>query len=78
MSWRRNLTDREIEVALLVAVECLSTKVAARRLGLSFRTIEVHRCRILAKLKLPGNQQWNATARLARMIALEDGLNRGP
>ena len=74
MNWRRNLTAREIEVALLIAVECLTTKAAARHLGLSFRTIEVHRYRILAKLELPGNQQWNPTAQLVRMVALEDGV----
>ena len=74
MNWRRNLTAREIEIALLIAVECLTTKAAARRLGLSFRTIETHRYQILIKLDLPGNQQWNPTAQLVRMVALEDGV----
>jgi len=47
--WREVLTERELEVALLV-VEGASNREIAARLFLSVRTVEVHVGRILAKL----------------------------
>ena len=46
------LTPREIEVMHFVAVECLTSKQTAKRMGLSYRTIEVHRASILGKTGL--------------------------
>lgn len=43
-----SLTEREHEVMAL-AVEGLSNKEAARRLGISHRTVEIHRARIMHK-----------------------------
>jgi DNA-binding NarL/FixJ family response regulator len=43
------LTRREIEVASLIA-EGASNKEAGRRLGISPRTVELHRAHIMAKL----------------------------
>ncbi len=43
------LTPRELEVLMLIAGGC-SNKEAGRRLGISPRTIEVHRARIMSKL----------------------------
>jgi len=43
------LTRREQEVALLIA-EGASNKEAGRRLGISPRTVELHRAHIMAKL----------------------------
>ncbi len=45
----RELTRREREVARLIA-EGASSKEAGRRLGISPRTVEIHRARIMAKL----------------------------
>ena len=42
------LTQREQEVAQLIA-EGASNKEAGRRLGISPRTVEIHRARIMAK-----------------------------
>ncbi len=43
------LTDREREVMELV-VKGLSSKAIAKSLGISYRTVEVHRSHILEKL----------------------------
>jgi two-component system, LuxR family, response regulator FixJ len=43
------LSPREREVVQLVAVECRSSKDAARVLGISFRTVESHRTNIYNK-----------------------------
>ena len=43
-----SLTDREREVMVL-AVEGLSNKEIARRLGISHRTVEIHKARIMHK-----------------------------
>jgi len=45
----RSLTPREREVMDLL-VEGRANKVIADRLGISIRTVEVHRARVLAKL----------------------------
>ena len=45
----RELTPREQEVALLIA-EGASNKEAGRRLGISPRTVEIHRAHIMRKL----------------------------
>ncbi len=45
----RELTPREQEVALLIA-EGASNKEAGRRLGISPRTVEIHRAHIMQKL----------------------------
>jgi DNA-binding CsgD family transcriptional regulator len=47
--WREVLTERELEVALLV-IEGASNREIAERLYVSVRTVEVHVGRILAKL----------------------------
>ena len=47
--WLETLTPREREVMDLV-VEGRANKVIADRLGISIRTVEVHRSRVLAKL----------------------------
>jgi DNA-binding CsgD family transcriptional regulator len=49
--WRELLTERELEVALLV-IEGASNREIAERLYLSVRTVEVHVGRILAKLEV--------------------------
>lgn len=46
---RRFLTPREREVMDLL-IEGRANKVIADRLGISIRTVEVHRARVLAKL----------------------------
>ena len=45
----RELTRREQEVALLIA-DGVTNKEAGRRLGISPRTVEIHRAHIMAKL----------------------------
>jgi FixJ family two-component response regulator len=45
-----HLSPREREVAEQIAVKCLTSKEAAAVLGISFRTVEVHRARILEKM----------------------------
>jgi len=44
------LSPREREIAQLVAIECHTSKEAARKLGISFRTVEAHRTNIYDKL----------------------------
>jgi len=65
------LTPREIEVMHFVAVECLTSKQTARRMGLSYRTIQSHRASILGKTGL------HTTYELVREWALHE-VNRGP
>jgi FixJ family two-component response regulator len=61
------LTEREGEVMRLVA-EGQSNKEIARRLGISFRTVEIHRARVMEKMAA------RTTSDLIRMaIALEEG-----
>lgn len=54
------LTDREREVVMLV-FEGFTSKEIARRLSLSFRTVEVHRSRVLDKTAAKNFTQlaWN-------------------
>ena len=65
------LTPREIEVMHFVAVACLTSKQTARRMGLSYRTIEVHRAAILSKTGL------HTTCELVREWTLHE-VHRGP
>ena len=44
------LSPREREIAQLVAIERHTSKEAARKLGISFRTVETHRTHIYDKL----------------------------
>jgi len=60
-----SLTPREREVMLLVA-EGRPNKVVATRLGLSTRTVEVHRAKVMEKL------QAGSLAELVRMAILCD------
>ena len=62
-----SLTPREREVMLLVA-EGRPNKVVATRLGLSTRTVEVHRAKVMEKL------QARSLAELVRMAILCDLL----
>ena len=48
---KRDLTSRESEVLVLLA-EGQSNKIVAERLGISVRTIEGHRARLMLKLEL--------------------------
>lgn len=64
------LTAREREVLDMVAAG-EPNKIIARRLGISFRTVEMHRSHILAKM------QARTTAELIRMaILLQQGKQR--
>lgn len=60
------LTAREREVLQLIA-EGLSSKEIATQLGVSLKTIETHRCNLMAKLKI------RKASRLVR-IAIHEGL----
>lgn len=65
----RTLTEREHEVMTL-AVEGLANKEIARRLGISHRTVEIHKARVMHKTGT------NSLIELARMLkAIESGLN---
>lgn len=65
----RTLTEREHEVMAL-AVEGLANKEIARRLGISHRTVEIHKARVMHKTGT------NSLIELARMLqAIEPGLN---
>lgn len=61
------LTEREIEVARVIAVDCLTCKEAALVLHISFRTVEQHRSKIFAKLHIT-----HGIAELARRMALDE------
>ncbi len=50
---RSPLTEREREVVQLVA-EGYSNKAVAKRLGISFKTVDTHRLNIMRKLDLSG------------------------
>jgi FixJ family two-component response regulator len=66
------LTSREREILDLVA-QAEPNKVIARRLGISFRTVEIHRSHIVEKLGA------RTTSELIRMaIALESATVKGP
>jgi len=65
------LTAREAEVAQLMAVDCLSSKLIARRLGLSYRTVECYRQRVLWKMGV------HSTPELARLLALRECWGAG-
>jgi two-component system response regulator FixJ len=58
-----SLTPREREVMLLIA-EGKPNKVAATRLGLSTRTVEVHRAKVMEKMQV------NSLAELVRLAIL--------
>ncbi len=62
----RSLSNREREVMFLVA-EGLPNKVIARNLGISFRTVEIHRSRMLEKMA------FNSLSELVREV---DTLSR--
>ena len=47
------LTDREREIVRLI-VEGHTNKVVAKRLGISFKTVETHRLNIMRKLDCAG------------------------
>lgn len=64
------LTERETEVMHLL-LEGLPNKLVARRLGLSVRTVELHRARVLAKLEVDNAQQLTG-------LLLGTGLVRPP
>ena len=64
------LSPREREIAQLVAVEHHTSKEAARKLGISFRTVETHRTHIYDKLGVR-----NATE-LATRLATEQPVAR--
>ncbi|MBT9521771.1 MAG: response regulator transcription factor [Dechloromonas sp.] len=57
----RNLTEREREVMTL-AVEGLANKEIARRLGISHRTVEIHKARVMHKMDA------SSLIELARML----------
>jgi len=61
------LTGRESEVMQL-AMEGLSSKTIAQRLGISHRTVELHRSRVLEKFGL------SSTAELMRVVAENPSL----
>ena len=64
----RLLTPRERDVMRLV-VEGDDNKSIARRLGISYRTVEIHRARVMEKM------QARSLSELVRMvIALEEGV----
>ncbi|MEB2344457.1 MAG: response regulator transcription factor [Deltaproteobacteria bacterium] len=60
------LTGREREVLQLIA-EGLSSKEIATALGVSIKTVETHRCNLMAKLKI------RKASRLVR-VAIHEGL----
>lgn len=66
------LTEREREVMLLAAVG-LPNKEIARRLGISHRTIEIHKARLMHKT---GAATVIDLARLAEAARTPDGGNR--
>jgi FixJ family two-component response regulator len=68
LSLLANLTDRERDVALL-AIQGYPNKDIARRLGISHRTVEIHKSKIMTKTGAINLLD------LAR-IAHEGGLNR--
>lgn len=61
-----DLTEREREVMLL-AIEGFSNKEVARRLGISHRTVEIHRARVLHKT---GAETLLDLARIAKACGL--------
>ena len=61
------LTGRELQVAFEIGVMCLTSKEAARHLGVSFRTIEAQRGEIFRKLNIT-----HGIAELARRMALAE------
>lgn len=66
------LTPRETEVARLTAVECLSAKEVAKRLGTGWRTVEKQRQTIFAKLGMRN------AVELARYMALAENIASSP
>lgn len=69
MRAKHELTPRERQVLDCVAVECLSNKEAARKLGCGWRTVEAHRNQIMWKLGARN------AAQLARKVALTEVLS---
>ena len=63
----RSLTAREVEVLVLVA-EGLTNRAIAEKLEISPRTVETHRERVMAKLRI------RTVAGLTRFV-LEHGLD---
>jgi DNA-binding CsgD family transcriptional regulator len=84
----RDLSRREKEVLILLA-EGQSNKAVAERLGLSVRTIEAHRARVMIKLELESlgelikyalrNALINRNKPTQkRVVPLRDGVNLKP
>ena len=70
------LSWREMEVAYLLGTECMSTKMAARQMECSWRTVEQHRKHLFQKLGIVGQTGTvNAAALLARRLALAEGAD---
>lgn len=65
-----SLSPREIEIVMLVAEECLSSKEVAIRLGIAPRTVETHRANLLRRTGAAN------TAALTRAWALRDSGQR--
>jgi two-component system, LuxR family, response regulator FixJ len=70
----QELTQREREVAQLIA-EGASNKEAGRRLGISPRTVEIHRARIMAKL---GARNAADLVRIVLSRSVEARIDAGP
>jgi DNA-binding CsgD family transcriptional regulator len=70
------LSWREMEAAYLLGTECMSTKMAARQMECSYRTVEMYRSRLFRKLGIVGQTGTvNAAAMLARRLALAEGAD---
>lgn len=50
MKIRRQLTEREMEVAILLCSHCMTDRQVARHLSLAVKTVATHRAAIYRKL----------------------------